>query len=163
MTPRYTTPSHPPLMLATASRQLRMGSSSAGHGSLRICWANHDKTEVLVITPKTRPTLNISLFIGDTAVQSRPVVRNLGVHLDSTLSMESHVNQICKADSYHLRSIGSVRRYLTPNAAKSLIHGLVISRLDYCNALLVGLPSSFTNKIQHLQNTAARIITRTAR
>lgn len=146
--------------LKAVERGLELARSWFAQNMLKL---NHDKTEVIAITPKSRPTLNISITIGDTTVQSKPVVRNLGVHLDNTLSMEAHVNQTCRATSYYLRTIGSVRRYLTPDAAKSLVHGLVISRLDYCNALLVGLPKTLTDKLQRLQNTAARIITRTAR
>jgi hypothetical protein len=124
---------------------------------------NDDKTEVLAITPRTRPSIEISLTIGDAVVNSKPVVRNLGVNCDNTLSMEAHVKQVCKSTSYHLRTIGSVRKYLSPDAAKSLVHGLVISRIDYCNALLAGLPKTLTDRLQRIQNTAARIITRTPR
>ena len=38
---------------------------------------------------------------------------------------------------------------------------MVVSRLDYCNSLLHGLPKVVTNRLQRVQNTAARIVTRT--
>jgi len=44
-----------------------------------------------------------------------------------------------------------------------LVHGRDLSRLDYYNALLHGLPVIVMNKLQRLQNTAARIVTRTVR
>ena len=122
---------------------------------------NNDKTEVIAITPKNKAAVNISITIGDCVVQSKPCVRDLGVNLDNTLSMDSHISQVCRSASYHLRRIGAVRRYLTTDAAKSMVNGLITSRLDYCNALLVGLPKSSTNRLQRIQNTAARIITRT--
>ena len=40
-------------------------------------------------------------------------------------------------------------------------NALVTSRLDYCNSLLYGISKSLTTKLQHVLNTAARIVTRT--
>ena len=48
------------------------------------------------------------------------------------------------------------------SGAKSLINGLVISQLDYCNALLCGLPRTILNTLHRVQNTAAHIVTRTS-
>ena len=62
-----------------------------------------------------------------------------------------------------LRQIGHIRKYLTTDATKSLVNSLVISRLDYCNALLNGVPKTILGRFQTFQNTAARIITRTSR
>ncbi len=50
-----------------------------------------------------------------------------------------------------------------PSRTRSLVQGLVTSRLDYCNALLYGLPPNQLKRLQHVQNTAARIVTRTRR
>ena len=44
-----------------------------------------------------------------------------------------------------------------------MIHALVTSRLDYCNAVLYGLPASVRNTMQRLQNMCARMVTRTRR
>ena len=48
-------------------------------------------------------------------------------------------------------------------AAKTLIQALVISRLDYCNSILYGIPAIQTNKLQRVQNAAARLLTNTPR
>ncbi len=44
------------------------------------------------------------------------------------------------------------------HAAQLLVQGLVISRLDYCNALLAGLPASTIKLLQMIQNAAARLV-----
>ncbi len=49
---------------------------------------------------------------------------------------------------------------LTVSDAKTLVHAFMTSRLDYCNALLGGCPASSINKLQIVQNAAARVLTR---
>ena len=58
-------------------------------------------------------------------------------------------------------AIWKIRQYLTTEAATSLIHAFISSRLDYGNSLLAGLPDTDILKLQKIQNTAARILTRT--
>ena len=47
------------------------------------------------------------------------------------------------------------------DTVKLIIHSLVTSRLDYCNALLHGIPVTYIKKLQCVQNASARLITRT--
>ena len=101
--------------------------------------------------------------MGGSKIVSTNCVRNLGVMFDTTMPMEKQVISVCRSGYTQLRNIGRIRRYLTNDATKSLVHGLVTSRLDYCNALLHGLPDTMMTKLQRVQNTAARIVTRTAR
>ena len=126
---------------------------------------NSDKTEVLLFASKqNQEHLNdIVIRVGDVEVKPVSHVKNLGVIFDSALDMERHVQNISRSCFAHLRGISHIRRYLNDDACKSLINGLVTSRLDYCNALLCGLPHITLDKLQKVQNTAARIITRTTR
>ena len=57
--------------------------------------------------------------------------------------------------------ISVIRRFLDQKTSASLVNGLVISRLDHCNSLLIGLPQYELQKLQKVFNTAARIVTRT--
>ena len=66
-----------------------------------------------------------------------------------------------KKASFHLINIGKVRKLLTEDATKKVMQNLVISRIDYCNALLSGIQQDALAKLQRLQNQAARIVTRT--
>ena len=54
--------------------------------------------------------------------------------------MKEHVNFICKTVFLEIRRISTIRHYLTDNATKILVVFLVLSRTDYCNSLLAGLP-----------------------
>ena len=70
-----------------------------------------------------------------------------GVVFDQTLSLEKHVNSVCKAALFHLRNIAKIREYLTVDNTKILVHAFVICRLDNCNSLLVGSPKFLFNFI----------------
>ena len=58
----------------------------------------------------------------------------------------------------HLRRINSIRPYLTEEAVKTLIQSVVISRLDYCNCIFVGMPLNSIRKLQLAHNAAARVV-----
>jgi hypothetical protein len=73
--------------------------------------------------------------------------------------MTSHISTICRTAYMHLHNISHIRRYITIDATKALGHAFVTSRLDYGNALLIGLPRDQINKLQRIQNMAARVIT----
>ncbi len=79
----------------------------------------------------------------------------------SKLSFESHVSSICKTAFLHLKNISKLRPMLSMSNAETLIHLFMTSRLDYCNALLGGSSACLINKLQLVQNAAARVLTRT--
>ncbi len=87
-------------------------------------------------------------------------VTHLGVILDSNLSFENHISNVTKTAFFHLRNISKLRNMLSVSDAEKLVHAFMSSRLDYCNALLGGCPASSINKIQIVQNAAARVLTR---
>ena len=124
---------------------------------------NQNKTELIVFSSKfnAKKTNEVSITVGDSRVNAVQSVRNLGVILDSNLNMEQQVNAITKSCFYQIRNIGRIRQYITEEACKTLVQALVISRLDYGNALLHGLPQSVVARLQRIQNCAARLVSRT--
>ena len=73
------------------------------------------------------------------------------------------MNETCKKATNAIRSIGRIRKYITRENLKLFVNALVISRLDYCNSILYGLPKQQLDKLQRIQNTATRLITGTKR
>ena len=127
---------------------------------------NEDKTDVLLVTAKRIVNLqHLPEFmnINGTCIKFNLSVRNLGVTLDSTLLLHQHVMNACRVAYLELRRINSIRNLVSVDAVKSLVCALVLSRLDYCNSLLVGLPQYLIKRLQGVQNAAARSILRTLR
>ena len=126
---------------------------------------NNEKTEFMLFAKGTNTIdrASATIKIGDAEITPTSSVKNLGVIFDTSMAMEQQINSICRSGYAQLRNIGHIRRYLTNSATKSLVSGLVTSRMDYCNSLLYGLPNTLINKLQNIQNTAARVITRTSK
>jgi hypothetical protein len=118
---------------------------------------NASKTEFIVFHPKAMPPLSLSLKVGDATITSSAVVRNLGVYLDSTLTMEKHVSHICKNAFFYLRNISKARHCLTPHTSRMLIHALALSRIDYCSSLLHGISSKSNAKINKVLKYSIRL------
>ena len=123
---------------------------------------NDGKTELLHVRSRYANNVpDVTIKIGDTEISSSAEVRNLGVLFDDRLTMTSQVNSICRRASFGIHKIGKLRRYLDPANTKKLVHAFVSSRLDNCNSLLAGLPDKELDKLQRVQNAAARVITLT--
>ena len=77
--------------------------------------------------------------------------------------MKIQVNQVGKVLYFQLGRISKIRSFLTVDAKNTLAVAFILSRLDYCNSLLAGLPDHKLAKIQRTQNSAARLVLRKPR
>ena len=118
------------------------------------------KTEVLLCGPLSRrETVPVDcLSVGEASIPFSNVVKTLGVTLDVELSMEQHVSAVVRSCFFHIRSVSKVRPYITYKAASSIAVCLILSKLDYCNSLLSGLPQKQIKRLQAVQNAAARTV-----
>jgi hypothetical protein len=126
---------------------------------------NSDKTEFMIISSKrlANRITRSPLAIEDTLIEPSTSVRSLGVTLDHHAAMDIHIQNVCRGAYLQLKNIRTLKKYLDRSSLECVIHAFVTSRLDYCNSLLIGLPSSLINRLQMIQNTAARILTNTSR
>ena len=122
---------------------------------------NRDKTELLVISSKYRPCSSLdSILVGDHRVNRSDKAWNIGVAFDETLSLDKRMSCVCKSALLHLWNIAkiSIRMYLTSESTKTLGHAYVTCRLDNCNSLLLKSPKYLIQKLQRVQNCAARLV-----
>jgi len=90
-------------------------------------------------------------------------VRDLGIHLDSEMSMSSHVRKTVSTCFAVLRQLRSIRRSVSRPVVQSLVMSLVLRRLDYGNATLAGIPQHLLRRLQSVMNAAARLINSSSR
>jgi len=111
-------------------------------GWWRWCWKlNLDKTELLFMPRKDRWT-----FLSPSRTSKLPTARNLAVGPDDQLSCNANITSVAGSCRIALYNIRKIRPFLTRGTAQILVQALVITRLDYCNSLLAGLPNNLNNQ-----------------
>ena len=106
---------------------------------------------------------SLSVSVGDSVIDQSSKVHDLGVIFDQFLNFDDYISGVCSSTHFHLRNIGKIRHLLSYDACAQLIDALISIRLDYCNSLLYNLPKSSIERLQKMQNQAARILTKTPR
>ena len=82
---------------------------------------------------------DLTLELDSGSIHPVSVVRDLGVMLDCELSMKQHVTKAASSCLYHLRRLKQIRRLVSQEVTAQLVSAFILSRLDYCNAVLAGL------------------------
>ena len=126
---------------------------------------NDGKTELIVIGgPKQLPKVkNCSITVGTSTIQPVNKVKNLGMVFDQHMSMKDHINQVCQTGFYKLYMLKQIRKYFNRDAIESLVLSFITCHIDYGNAMMYGLPDTSIQKLQRLQNAAARLIMQKSR
>ena len=127
---------------------------------------NPDKTEFILIGSKYSRKQLHSLFPTDilgNKVSPASNVKNLGVVFDPNLTLTDHISQVIKSTRFHIRDLYRIRHLLDLNTAILLANALVSSRIDYCNSLFASLTLSELKRLQGVQNSLCRVVTRTSR
>jgi len=121
---------------------------------------NATKTEIIWNSSlrRTNQVPSNSFDLGSDTVYPVKSVRDLGLYLDTTMSMRDHITRLTALCFGVLRQIRCVRRCLSSQARKSLVTCFIFARLDYCNAMFAGLPRCDVDRLQAVQNAAVRLI-----
>ncbi|KAK3510028.1 hypothetical protein QTP70_026003, partial [Hemibagrus guttatus] len=119
---------------------------------------NPRKTELLVIPGDPSPAQDLAISLNNSMISPSATARNLGVTMDNQLSFSSPVTNVTRSCRFLLYNIRRIRPFLSTQATQVLVQSLVISRLDYCNSILAGLPLNAIRLLQMIQNAAARLV-----
>ena len=121
---------------------------------------NEDKTELMIVgTSSKLKSVGTSNFkLCDNEIPFSRKVKNLGVLIDNSLSVDDQISNIRRCCYLELRKIAHIRPYLSVQATNKLVCAFVTSNIDYCNSLLTGIPECKVAKLQQVQNNAARLV-----
>ena len=120
---------------------------------------NDGKSQAIYFTPKKElGFVKTPILFESSLIEPENCVEYLGIQFDALLNLERHINKTTSTAYFHLKNITKIRKYLDIDSTKSLVQSVVISRIDYCNSLLYRVPQRVTNKLQRVQNHAARVI-----
>ena len=128
-------------------------------------YMNDGKTQYIPIVPKSADAIVVKsvIRIGMASITASLCVQCLGVCTDGHLDMKKQVSQTISACSFYLRNINHISCFLPRPTKERVVNAIVTSRLDYCNALLYGTSAINIARLQRIQITAARSITRCPR
>ena len=122
---------------------------------------NASKSEALVVG--TRSQLSkfmqpVYVTVDDAHLQCGKSLTTLGINIDPELALTNRVSSIVSACNFHLRAFRRIRPLLPNDLAETVGRAIVMSRLDYCNALFSALPEYQIMRLQRLENQCVRIV-----
>ena len=123
---------------------------------------NPDKTEAMFLgtsqnLSSVADTDNFSM--SGSVIKITDTIKSLGVHIDSRLTFEKRVSEICRASYSNIKALKKLRSSLDQETAKTVACAIVSARLDYCNSVLYGTTVKNLSKLQRVQNSLARVVT----
>ena len=121
---------------------------------------NADKTQFIYLGSRQQlvKIAGSVVNLNTTQIKLSDDVTCLGVVVDRELTFAAHTRRLAARCFYQLRQLRVVRRMLSTEAAKTLVHAFIVSRIDYCNSVLAGVSGVHLNKLQSVMNAAARLI-----
>ena len=121
---------------------------------------NIGKTEILVVN-NNQPNMEIRLNDEgeEIVVKTKPVIKILGVLIDEKLNWEKQINNVKKKSLNTMRSLHRVNHLLPLKEKINLYNSLLTPQFDYADIIWGGCSKQNSNKLQIVQNFAAKSIT----
>ena len=101
---------------------------------------NDDKSEIMVLNGARRPDITFRRYKLDTNQSLSDSIALLGVELDSNMSLKNHIRSVAKGCCYKLKNMFKIRRCITEDSGKTMVHSIITSKLD-CNAIFLWFTS----------------------
>ena len=123
---------------------------------------NNTKTEYIVFGNNVQLAKchHQGIRIGEETIIKSNMIRLLGVHLDTQVTLKEHIKMKSAKAAYNLHMVRELRNVLSKHTAKSLVYAIVSSHMDYCNSIMAGLPMETLKPLQKIQDLAAKMVCR---
>jgi len=108
---------------------------------------------------KAAKNANTSISINNTELKMVDKLKYLGVTIDNTLSWEQHIDNLCTKISPKVELLRRIKYKLGKSQLIDIYNSIVQPHIDYCITVWGYAADVHLNKIQRIQNRAARIIT----
>ena len=121
---------------------------------------NDNKTEFFLIgtTNMLNQSGSMLIKVGNDNISNADKARNLGGTFDKLLNNTDHINNLSSTLFFVSRNTARVHHLLDQDSTKIIIWALIMSKLDYCNSLLIGSTKYNLQKLQKIQNMCCCII-----
>ena len=96
--------------------------------------------------------------MGGYQIEPTKIEKSLGFYFDSNMSMSAQITEVTKKCYSNLHNLWKISSKLHKPIKIQLVNSLILSHLDYCNAVYYGLPDYLINELQKIQNAAIRFI-----
>ncbi|KXJ26883.1 putative RNA-directed DNA polymerase from transposon X-element [Exaiptasia diaphana] len=127
---------------------------------------NVAKTEFMTIGSRqrlmTQANAPIDIHIESSKIKQVSKTKSIGVIIDETLSWAEHVNYISKKISSAIGALKRVRCFIDQATAAKIYKAIIEPHFNYCSPVFDGISQKLDDKLQKLQNRAARIVTRSS-
>ena len=123
---------------------------------------NDSKTEFIMVGSKHNllktDAKNTAVQIGNDIITCVDSVHHLGFIIDNELKSTTHISNLSSTLFVTIRKIARIRHLIDKEMTKTLMQALVLSKLDYCNSLLIGTSEYNLGKLQRIQNMSCQVI-----
>ena len=111
---------------------------------------NSAKTEFILVGSRQQlsKSLSTEIHVNGEVVKCSACIRYLWAWADDKLNFKVHIATKCCIAMWNLQKLKAISDLLTEETFTTLVMGLVISHLDYTNAILVSLPDTDIHKLQ---------------
>ena len=118
---------------------------------------NTDKTKLKMFNPRSE-SVQICINFNNSLIVPSETVDILGVKLSQNINYSSFISKKVQAIYFHLRNLNHIRDSLPHSARVLLVTNLVLSKLDYCNSLLICATGKDLRPLRIMLNRAVRFI-----